>query len=75
MTAFIVNFEAHLGQGTDAEDLYSYLSLISEASGMEGKDLNFSVLLTFFFYCYLGSNARGRFEPSGTNVQIFISRS
>lgn len=70
MTAFIVNFEADLGQGTDA-----YLSLISEASGMEDKDLNFSVLLTFFFYCYLGSNARGRFEPSGTNVQIFISRS
>lgn len=49
MTAFIVNFEADLGQGTDAEDLYSYLSLISEASGMEDKDLNFSVLLIFAF--------------------------
>lgn len=52
MTAFITNSEADLGQGTDVENLYSHLSLISEASRMQGKHLRFFVLLFFYFVFY-----------------------
>lgn len=55
MTVFIIYFEADFGQGADIENLYSHLSLISEASGMQDKHLNFFVLLFFHFvsYCFL----------------------